>query len=153
MKKYIAILSISCILFACDNSPKKNLDEFKWLIGKWEADHDGMMIKEIWKEENNTLSGEGMVLAEADTLFHEKVNLEIRDNTVFYMATTPQNKAPVPFQLISSEKNKWKFENKEHDFPQLITYTLINSDSLVATIEGIDKGIPSKEEFYFKKAN
>ena len=154
MNKNLIILALSSMLLACNNVPDKNLDEFKWIIGKWEGNRDGMVLMETWKAENpSVFSGEGMVFTGKDVLFHEKLGLEIKDNTVFYMATTPNSKAAVPFKLISSEKNKWKFENKEHDFPQLIIYELINPDSIVATIEGVDKGKQSREEFQFKKVN
>jgi hypothetical protein len=154
MNKYIAFFSISCTLLACSSPPQKDLTEFKYLIGKWEGNRDGMVLIENWKEEKpSSFSGEGIVFTGKDILFHEKLGLEIQDTTIVYTATTPNSKTPIPFKLISSGKNKWRFENKEQDFPQLITYTLINPDSLVATIEGIDKGKPSKEEFYFKKSN
>jgi hypothetical protein len=140
------------MLVSCQ--PEKNLDEFQFLIGKWEGKRDEMTLQELWKNEDGAfLSGEGVVVAGTDTLFHEKVKLEIREGDVFYIATLPNNKEPVAFKLVSSETNRWSFENKEHDFPQEITYHLIKPDSLHATISGNDKGKPSKEEFYFKKIN
>ena len=140
------------LLFSCQS--EKTLEEFQFLIGKWEGERDGMALQELWKKENNSIfSGEGSVCLGTDTMFHEKLKLEIRDGEIFYVATLPSSKAPVSFKLVFSEKNKWMFENKQHDFPQTIRYHLVRPDSLVASVEGYDKGKPSKEEFYFKKAN
>lgn len=154
MKSHLTPFVLSIIffllLFSCQN--EKNLNEFQFLIGKWEGQRDGMTLQELWKKENNTtLLGEGIVFSGTDTLFHEKLKLEIRDGDFFYVATVPSNKGPVSFKLVSSEKNRWSFENKEHDFPQEIIYELATPDSLNATIKGIDNGKPSKEEFFFKK--
>jgi hypothetical protein len=43
------------------------------------------------------------------------------------------------------------FENKEHDFPQKITYTKISNDSIVAEISGMKDGKQSKESYPMKK--
>jgi len=147
---YVLYLAPVLLLFSCQR--EKNLDEFEFLIGKWEGKRDEMILQELWKKENNNaLLGEGIVFLGTDTLFHEKLKLEIREGQIFYVATVPSNKGPVSFKLVSSEKTRWNFENKEHDFPQEIIYHLVRPDSLNATIKGINEGKPSKEEFFFKK--
>ena len=149
MKKHLTYIALFLLFFSC--KPEKNLDEFQFLAGTWEGQRDGMTIRETWKKENNLLSGEGVVLAGTDTAFHEKFKLEIRESEIFYVATVPNNPGPVSFKLVKSNENQWTFENKQHDFPQEITYHLIKPDSLDATISGDDKGKTSKEEFHFKK--
>jgi len=154
MKKTLVISLLSIVVFFISCEPAKNLDEHQFLIGKWEGGRDGMTLQEIWnKESNERLSGQGVVLSDNDTLFHEKIAIELRGNEIYYVATVPSNDGPVSFKLISSEKNKWSYENKEHDFPQKITYTFIQPDSLIAVIEGMDKGKTSREVFRFKKTD
>lgn len=134
---------------SCQN--ERNLDEFKFLVGKWQGSRDGTTLQEIWSSSGSALSGQGIVFAGTDTLFHEKLSMEVRDGEIYYVATVPNNPGPVPFRLVASGKNSWTFENKEHDFPQNIQYTLFGSDSLQAVVSGNDNGKISKEEFHFKK--
>ena len=159
MNKLITLLFFSYFLFSCgtpsvQDKSEKNLDAFQFLIGKWEGQRDGMTLQEIWKKgDDSFMEGEGSVFSESDTLFHEKLKLEILEGEIFYVATTPKNKIPVSFKLVSTEHNRWNFENKEHDFPQEILYHFVEPDSLHVTIQGNDNGKISKEEFFFKKIN
>jgi len=159
MNKQITLLLFASFLFSCGSPAvqeqhEKNLDEFQFLIGKWEGAREEMTLHELWERKDSVqLTGEGVVFSGTDTLFHEKLKLEIRDNDIYYVASVPNNKEPVSFKLVSSENKSWHFENKEHDFPQEIIYHLVRPDSLHATIKGIDNGKPSKEEFFFKKIN
>jgi len=43
------------------------------------------------------------------------------------------------------------FENKAHDFPNMITYELTSDDQLVATIQGILNNKPEKISFNYLK--
>lgn len=73
---------------------------------------------------------------------------------VVYIAAVKTNH-PVLFTLIenSGENNKptWVFENKEHDFPQRISYARKAQDSMVARVEGVYKGKKEIQEFRLKR--
>ncbi len=100
MNKHILSLSVICLLLACHSSPKKNLSKFKPLIGAWEGNRDGMTLMEIWKEENaSSFSGDGIAFVGKDTLFHERLTLEIQDTSVIYTSTTPVTIAKLRFFL------------------------------------------------------
>lgn len=43
------------------------------------------------------------------------------------------------------------FENLKHDFPQIISYTKVTSDSLVAEISGTKNGQKQKQIFPMKR--
>ena len=150
-KLFIRLLFVS-LLFSCKSD--KNLDEFKWFLGDWKGTMQEMDVHEYWTMENkNSYRGEGFVLSEMDTVFHESTKLEAQNGDIFYIANVPGNPAPVSFKLTLHEKNKAVFENPEHDFPKIITYTLVLPDSLVAVVEGDEDGKHRKEEFHFKKVN
>ena len=149
---FTLFLLIFLSLASCQK--EKNLNEFKFLLGKWEGKRDEMILQELWKKENDSLfSGKGIVFSGKDTLFNEKLKLEIRNNEIFYTAIVPNHTKPISFKLNSSQNAQWTFENKEQDFPQTIIYRFVQPDSLYSIIEGNDKGKPSKEEFHFKKIN
>jgi hypothetical protein len=57
----------------------------------------------------------------------------------------------VRFILKASSDQKLVFENQQHDFPNIISYTKINADSLVAEISGVKNGQKQKQTFPMKR--
>ncbi|MBI4929469.1 MAG: hypothetical protein HY841_01815 [Bacteroidetes bacterium] len=152
MNKLIQGLLLILLFFSCH--PDKSLDDFKWFIGNWKGTMQEMEVHETWiKENEKSFSGDGFVLSDKDTLFHESTKLKLQGNDIVYIATVPGNPAPVSYKLTSQKKNKAIFENPAHDFPKIITYYLISPDSLIAVVEGDEDGKHRKEEFHFKKIN
>ena len=103
-----------------------NLDSFSWLVGSWEMKkQNGSSRLEIWnKYDQNTLKGDGLKVAGADTTLLERIELAFIDNDIWYIPTVPdQNNAlPIKFKLVSEDNLKFIFENPQHDFPQRIVY-------------------------------
>src|SRR5688572_2076013 len=128
MNKLIILLFVSSIIFSCgspvsEEKQKKNLDTFKWFLGNWKGKIQEMDVHETWTLENeNSFSGQGIVMSERDTLFHESTKLEVQGEDIVYIADVPGNPEPVSFKLTSYKDNKAIFENPEHDFPKTITY-------------------------------
>lgn len=58
---------------------------------------------------------------------------------------------PVHFAAKAVSETKLVFENQQHDFPQIISYTRMGSDSLIAEISGIKKGEKEKRTFPMKR--
>ncbi|HQW25329.1 MAG TPA: DUF6265 family protein, partial [Saprospiraceae bacterium] len=58
---------------------------------------------------------------------------------------------PVRFTSTTVTDTELTFENPTHDFPQVIRYTLIHPDSLVAEISGITGGQQQKQTFPMKR--
>jgi hypothetical protein len=149
MKSRIYILIILFIqLISCQQ--KTNFSEFEKfdpLIGRWENQTSDGLFSEIWHKENDSLMlAESYFTIGNDTVFAEIMRLEAHKNQLTLIVTTP-NQEPVSFYKTSSEKQKWIFENPNHDFPKKITYNLINQDSLYAEISGDGK----KQGFPFNR--
>jgi len=53
--------------------------------------------------------------------------------------------------MTSANNNQIVFENPKHDYPNKITYSLVEKDSLIAEISGLKKGKPYTEIFVMKK--
>ena len=150
MKKKFILFAVISVFISCKS--EKTLDDFNWFLGNWKGTMQEMDVYETWTKINSSsFAGEGYVMSEKDTVFHESSKLQVKDGDIFYIADVPGNPEPVPFKLKSNQNKKAIFENKEHDFPKTITYTQISSDSLIAVVEGDDGGTPRKEEFHFKK--
>ena len=126
------------------------LGKTSWLIGEWEGTTDGIAVTEIWKKASgNLLLGRSFSLKNSDTISSEHIELKLQDDTVFYIPKVKnQNQGQiVKFALTSYTDQTLIFENPMHDFPQKITYQLVNNDSLVAEISGINKGQMQSEKF------
>jgi hypothetical protein len=144
-------------IVSCKNSESNEKEKIKsvnWLLGKWENKVDEGVLSENWKRLNDsTFQAESFFIKDKDTLHFENVMLQQKGENLTYSATVKgqNNDKSVSFNMTSETEKKLVFENPKHDYPQKITYTLINKDSLVAEISGIQLGKPSSEKFGMKK--
>jgi len=172
MKKYTLYTAIAITAFfaSCRNNdtPTKvplsddvkttqrydQIKEFAWLEGTWENPTKNGLYTEKWAKVNDSVfTAVSTVKNDKDTLFYETVILDQKGDSLHYIVTTPkQNDAkPVSFTLKSFTANSYIFENKQHDFPQRISYTKVTNDSLMAEISGIQNGKPAIEQFPMKR--
>ena len=162
----IVLTLILILFFSCKNesqievfgikTKKKflQLENANWFIGKWENLTETARFEEIWSKVNDsTFLGESVVIIARDTVFYEKMDLfQKNDSLILKISVKDQNKEkPVSFYLTKSNNNQLIFENPKHDFPNKIVYNKINSDSIVATIEGIKNGKTQSEAFPMKR--
>lgn len=164
-KLTICVLLLSVI--SCNSSSVKEnkmnesttvlskIKQMEWVIGKWENITGEGELYEIWAKTNDTIySGRSFMIANNDTVFSEKISLELKNNELFYIPTigNQNNAQPITFKLVGIENNEIIFENMEHDFPQRVIYANPKPDSLYARIEGNENGKFRKEEFFMKRS-
>ena len=154
-KTTLLLLFLSIV--SCKNTESNEKEKIKktdWLLGKWENKVDEGVLSENWKRLNDsTFQAESFFIKEKDTLHFESITLQQKGEELFYNATVKgqNNDKPVTFKMTSETDKNLVFENPKHDYPQKITYSLINKDSLVAEISGVQLGKPSSEKFGMKK--
>lgn len=149
----VAVLWIGC--GTSNQKPDQKANQtlaitFDWLLGQWEAKEQGSLFTETWQSiDDSTLAAVSLMLKGQDTLFSENISLAYRMGKIEYIPLFPGEKPEdaVRFVLIDSTQHVFVFENKSHDFPQRIIYKAISQDSVLAWIEGIEKGKFRKEEF------
>jgi hypothetical protein len=147
------------VIVSCNNTslPDKNrLTAAKWLLGEWQNITPNGTYTETWiQETDSAFTGESYYIIEKDTPSSEKTRLEQHGQDLFYIPTVEgqNNNEPVPFKLTFLSQEQLVFENPKHDFPQKITYTRINSDSLVASISGTKAGKADSMLFPLKRVN
>ncbi len=116
-----------------------NKFDFNKLIGNWKLNTE-FEAYEVWNKVNDSTynSASLIILAANDTTVPEYVTLNKINNKWLYtvVVTEQNNGSPVAFQCTQSTQDSVIFENKKHDFPQLIKYKMINDSALVATIAG-----------------
>lgn len=164
--KHFTLTLVALALFGC--SDKKNetatvaenkasvasdLDDAKWLLGKWQDVSQEGTLTETWTpESDSSYAATSFFITGKDTAFAETVRLSHRDGNLIYIVTTKgqNDEKPVEFALTSVSKKQLVFENPKHDYPAKITYENYG-DSMKAWISGKKLGVEMKEEFPMKK--
>jgi len=151
----ILITVISFIaLSAWTTKQPNNISKAKWLIGTWENQTPRGSIFETWKKVTDTrYEAKSYVVREKDTMIFETITLKVVGSEIHYIPTVKnQNEGlPVIFKAKAFTEDEMIFENPEHDFPQMIAYNRISSDSLVAKISGAKNGQERSQFFPMKK--
>lgn len=142
------------ILCACTGKDKKDISKADWLIGTWGNKTDRGIIYETWSKTNDTeFAGKSYVVKELDTIVFENIRLvQEQDGLIYIPQVDSQNDGlPVRFTGKAISETQLIFENSQHDFPQIISYTEISTDSLVAVITGAKNGQKRRSVFPMKK--
>ncbi|ODS72052.1 MAG: hypothetical protein ABS46_21105 [Cytophagaceae bacterium SCN 52-12] len=155
MKRLPVALVVIAIAF-CNwiSLPGKSIRKAEWLLGIWENKTPKGSIYESWnKISDDELFGKSYILKEKDTIVFESIRLVQEKDSLFYIPTVGnQNDGlPVRFAVKRISDMEMAFENLQHDFPQLISYTRIGADSLVAEISGIKGGQERKQTFPMRR--
>jgi hypothetical protein len=135
---------------------KNRIKNTEWLVGTWENITSRGIIYETWKKNSATeLEGMSYAIKERDTMIFEKIRLVQERDSMFYIPIIKDqnNSLPTKFSEKLVSETKLVFQNLNHDFPQIISYTKINDDSLVAEISGLIKGKERKQSFPMKRKN
>lgn len=148
--------AVICLIVFCSWTiqQKNDIKKAFWLIGTWENKTSKGTVYETWaKISAKEFSGKSYLLKGKDTVIFETVRLVQEHNTLFYIPTVKNqnDNLPVRFALRTISNRQMVFENPQHDFPQVISYTKNRTDSLIAEISGIKNGKERKETFPMKR--
>lgn len=156
MKKTSIIFLISVfttlILSSCGTANKSEHHQFfEKIIGDWNL--KDMPVVEKWIFVDEQFRASVIVTSGADQMVTEEIQIIENEDGIFYEADVEDQNSgePVLFKMISSEPNKVIFENKNHDFPQRITYELIDKQKLIATIDGNINGVSKSVDFIYSR--
>ncbi|MFP8894067.1 DUF6265 family protein [Chryseobacterium sp. EZn1] len=152
-KFFITIVSL-IILYAWTIKQKKDIQKVEWLIGTWENKTQKGSIYETWtKSGQNEFSGKSYSVKDKDTIVFENIRLLQEKNGLYYIPTVKNQNDGLPVRFVAKaiSENQLVFENPQHDFPQIIAYTKITSDSLITEISGTKNGQNRRQTFPMKK--
>lgn len=148
---FMALLLMFC---ACTAKNSYGIKKIEWLLGTWEHKTSRGSVYETWKKVGrNELAGKSYMIKNKDTVVFETIKLIQEKNILFYIPVVKdQNEgAPIRFKEKIISETQLVFENKMHDFPQLISYSKINGDSLRAEISGLKNGKEDRRYFPMKR--
>lgn len=132
------------------------IEKVAWLVGTWENRTANGSIYETWKKTSEKeLFGKSYRLEDNDTAVFETIQVIEKESSLFFIPTVKnQNNAlPIEFSLKAISENNFAFKNPDHDFPQVISYTRITPDSLVAEVSGTENGAERKLTFSMRRIN
>lgn len=138
------------IFYGWTTQQAKEIKKAAWLIGAWKNKTPRGTIYETWtRTSDDEFSGKSYVMKDTDTIVFETIRLVQEQHGLFYIPTVKnRNDAlPVRFALQVISDTALVFKNAQHDFPQIISYTKISADSLVAEISGTKNGQERKQAF------
>lgn len=138
MCRLLLALIFPLAVFAQEQKPAGfALDRLAWLAGDWRMERAGRVVDEHWMAPaGGVMLGVSRTVAKGKVVEHEF--LQIREGPggdLFYVAL-PAKQKEATFKVMAQTETEVVFENKEHDFPQVIGYRLNPDGSVLAWIEG-----------------
>jgi len=152
-KFFIAVI-VLVALCAWTTKQTSDISKAEWLIGTWENKTQRGSIYETWSNTNNNeFSGMSYIIKEKDTVVFENIRLIQEQEKLFYIPTVKSQNDGLPVRFASKtiSETQLVFENLQHDFPQIISYAKIITDSIVAEIWGVRNGQERKQTFPMKR--
>lgn len=123
----------------------------EWITGTWTGNIGRAQSEEHWiAPAGGAMLGVSRIVSGERMVAFEYLRIVQRGEEIFYIAQ-PQGRPPTEFKLTKSTPTSATFENPNHDHPKIITYELQADKTLIATIEGDEKGQHKKQSFHFKK--
>jgi hypothetical protein len=140
---------------AAKPAPSFNIIKLGWLAGHWRQERAGRVTDEIWMASaGGVMLGMGRTVAKGKELEHEFLQIREGPGGELYFVAQPSGQTEATFKMVSLTDTEVIFENKEHDFPQTIGYSLGPDDTMVAYIEGpAPNGETKRVEFAYKRVN
>lgn len=121
------------------------------LQGTWEGTVGGNRYVEQWTCSDSSCDGSASSYR-GDTV-HQSETMRITEFAGHWHLLVWMGNGPaVAFTCISADAATWIFENREHDFPQRISYT-VSGDALDAYIAGPGEKAEMRFDFNLKRVN
>lgn len=122
-------------------------DKLAWIAGCWQGQMGSGKTQEQWmKPEGDSMLGMSRTVVNNKTPFFEFLQIKRDGEDLVYLAR-PQGKEAISFKLVKLNEGNAVFENPQHDFPMRIAYQRQLDGSLLATLEGEDKGKQKRVDF------
>lgn len=132
----------------------KDFMPLQGLKGSWKMTTNKGTLYEHWQAVNDSvLHNKSFRVNGRDTIPQETVELKLFNGSITYnsVVANQNRQQAVTFTLVSTKNGEFVFENKAHDFPQLISYHLVDNETLIAKISGTIKEKHNEIVFNFKR--
>jgi hypothetical protein len=150
------LIAVACLLLCCSATrhADNDLARLSWLRGTWENNTQKGILYESWTQTSEyEMAAKSYMLKGEDSVLFELMRIVQERGSLAFISTVnnQNNNLPVRFVKMTITDTSVIFINPAHDFPQIISYTKIGQDSLLAEISGmVDTGF-KKRSFPMKK--
>lgn len=136
----LASLSCTHSMHVRAASDARGVAGLEWLAGRWVSRTGAGFAEESWTTPaGGAMQGSGRVVEHEHTAFFEFMTIEASDATLVFTAY-PNGHPPTRFTVASQRRGEVVFENRDHDFPNRITYRLEPDGRLFTRAEGTENG-------------
>jgi hypothetical protein len=123
-----------------------------WLAGCWRQESPSRVVEEMWMAPaGDGMLGAGRTVARGRIVDHEFLQIRAQNGRLVYIAK-PAGQPEATFTASTVGEKEVVFENPAHDFPQRVIYRLRDDGSLLARIEGKEKGQARGVDFPMQRA-
>ena len=143
------------VLTPAAGQPVVPIARLGWLAGSWRLEKGGRVIDEQWMAPaGGVMLGMARTVAKGRVLSHEFTQIREGPGGELYFIAQPSGQKEAAFRLLSLTETGVVFENKEHDFPQTVGYSLRPDGTMLAYVEGPGPdGGTKRIEYPYKRAS
>lgn len=124
------------------------LDRLSWLAGCWVPDAAETGTEERWTAPaGGTMLGIGRTVKAGKTVEFEFMRIHAAADGKLLFTALPSGQTEATFTEFRHGDTEIGFENPGHDFPQRVIYKLQGKTRLLASIEGMRKGVARTIDF------
>lgn len=154
--KLILLIATIFIIVSCNSATnekksnsKKTVENFDWLLGKWERLHEekGKKTFENWKKTSqNEYLGIGFTMQGSDTIKQEKIRIGKQNGKWVLIVKVPEETESITFLVTELKSDEFTCTNDSLYFPKQIKYWK-NAEKINALVSGDSLKI----DFEFKR--
>lgn len=165
--RYVFLFSLSALGTSAYSQNISDFENhFSWLTGNWVTVIDAGYYLESWTQFNDStfsavsyfvddttqISKENNLVSEIQFfgIVTEKIQLRLRNSVIEYvpLVTGENEEKEVIFTMHEHTASTFVFENMNHDFPQKIVYSKLDSDHATAVVSGVT--VEGKQEYIYQ---
>ena len=149
----IGLVAAALLAAASAGGPQRaGIQRAAWLQGCWETTSGQRTTEEHWMApRGDSMIGMSRTVREGRLVEFELVVLREQGDRLAYEAR-PAGQVPTVFLSKIVSDSTAVFENPEHDYPQTVGYQRENPDSMLAWIEGTDRGQARRVDSRYRRA-
>jgi hypothetical protein len=142
---------------AADDAPPPKIAQVSWLTGRWQTVRPAkpganpVKIVEEWHSAKDASMMSLGTTTRGDTIIDSELVVIRESGKYLLYEAHPMGQASAVFHSIEVTDSSAVFENRAHDFPQRVGYARCGADSLMAWIEGMQKGKLKRIQFPYRR--
>lgn len=123
-----------------------------WILGKWSGPVGTAIAEEDWTiDKDRVYTGVGRTIIDGRVAYTEVFRIDTLENGNMAYLATPQGQPTTVFEAVSYGMDGMRFENRKHDFPQVIEYKYDGGARVDVYLEGVENGKPRKVSYFLKR--